>query len=74
MTQTGSRAIVAAERDEKYHAEFVPPPPPAPGKIVVRSPLDSKGHPVHPDLHLTPEQAGELYDVLGSALGDYMER
>ena len=61
----------APERDDKYHAEYLPPPPPSPGKILVRAPVDRHGHPVHPDLHLTPELAYQLLKELGSALNDY---
>lgn len=61
----------AAERDEKFHADYIPPPAPAPGKIWVRSPVNSKGHPSFPDLHLTPDQAEQLREALGSALNDY---
>jgi len=61
----------AADRDGKFHAEYVPPPPPAPGKIIVKSPLDDRGRPVCADLHLTPDQADDLRRELGSALNDY---
>jgi len=30
--------------------------------------VSGKGHPVFPDLHLTPEQAQELHDQLADAL------
>lgn len=68
-----SPVTAASERDEKFHAEYVPPPAPAPGQIWVRSPVNSKGHPVFPDLHLMPEQAMQLQEALGNALNDYME-
>jgi hypothetical protein len=63
----------AAERDGKFHAEWIPykVQPAPPGKIYVRAPAGSHGHPVCPDLHLTPEQAEQLRDELGSALNDY---
>lgn len=35
--------------------------------------MNSKGHPVFPDLHLMPEQAMQLQEALGNALNDYME-
>jgi hypothetical protein len=61
------------ERDDQFHAEYIPPPPPAPGKILVRAPLDGKGHPVCPDLHLAPEQADQLRNALDQALLAYLE-
>jgi hypothetical protein len=64
----------AAERDDKFHAEYIPPPPPAPGKIVVWAPTDSKGRPICPDLHLTPAQAEQLMDTLNGALNVYLEQ
>lgn len=60
----------ADDRDSKFHAEYVPPPAPAPGKIFVKAPL-FHGRPVCADLHLTPDQAEELRNELGSALNDY---
>ncbi len=70
---TGSRAIVAAERSDKITATYIPPPPPAPGKIVVKAPFDAKGHPLFPDLHLLPEQVEELMDAANGALNVYLE-
>lgn len=63
----------AAERDDKFHADYIPPPLPAPGQIWVRSPVNSKGHPVFPDLHLMPEQAQQLVEALEDALNAYLE-
>jgi hypothetical protein len=69
---TASPVTAAVERDDKFHAEYVPPPPPAPGKIVVRSPIDKRQQPVFPDLHLTPEQAIQLQEALGHALNVWL--
>lgn len=63
----------ASDRDSKFHAEYVPPPPPAPGKIFVKCPLDDRGRPVCSDLHLTPDQAEELINELNGALQQYLE-
>ena len=49
-------------------AEYVPPPAPAPGKIVVKAPLDKRNQPMFPTLHLTPDQAIELLFALTEAL------
>lgn len=74
MTSTTDWSVTAAgERDDKFHAEYIPPPPPAPGKIVVRAPLDKRNQPQHADLHLTPEQAEQLISELTSALDVYLE-
>lgn len=62
----------AAERGDKITAEYIPPPPPPPGKIWVRAPLDGRGHPEFPDLHLSPDSAAHLRDQLTAALDDYM--
>lgn len=64
---------VAAERGDKFTAEYIPPPSPEPGRIVARAPLDSRGYPLTPDLHLTPEQAEQLRDALDDALNAYLE-
>ncbi len=64
---------MAAERGDKITAEYVPPPPPAAGKIIIRAPLDKRGHPVFPDLHLTPEQVEELMDAANGAMNVYLE-
>lgn len=69
----GFRVTVGAERPDKITAEYVPPPPPAPGMIVVRAPLDKHGHPVFPDLHLSPEEIEELMDACNGALNVYLE-
>ncbi len=63
----------AAERPDKITAEYIPPPPPAPGKIIVRAPLDKRGHPIFPDLHLDPNQVEELMDACNGALNVYLE-
>ncbi len=63
----------AAERPDKISAEYIPPPPPAPGKIVIRAPLDKRGHPKFPDMHLTPEEVEELMDAANGALNVYLE-
>jgi hypothetical protein len=52
-------------------ASYIPPPPPAAGKILVKAPKDSRGYPIFPDLHLTVEQAGELDDAICLALLQY---
>lgn len=49
-------------------AEFIPPPAPAPGKIVVKAPADRRGNPVFSTLHLSPQQAYDLWSALGTAL------
>jgi hypothetical protein len=63
----------AAERGDKITATYIPPPPPAPGKFLVRAPLDNRGHPIFPDLHLTPEQLEELMDAANGAMNVYLE-
>lgn len=64
-----------AERPDKFTAEYIPyiPPPPVPGKILVKAPLDKRGNPITHDLHLTPEQAEQLMDALNGALNVYLE-
>jgi len=66
-----SPVTAAVERGDKFQAAYIPPPPPAAGKILVWAPLDKRGHPICPDLHLTPEQAEQLLEALGTALNDY---
>lgn len=58
------------ERPDKITAVFVPAPPVTtpPDKIVVKAPNDRRGHPMFSDLHLSVEQAWELYGELGNAL------
>lgn len=55
---------------EKITAEYVPPPAPAPGKIVVKAALDKRGNPEFSTLHLTPDQAQALVFALMQALED----
>ena len=55
---------------DKITASYVPPPPPAAGKIVVKAPKDNRGYPVFPNLHLTPDQALELYTALEDVLAE----
>jgi hypothetical protein len=62
----------AAERSDKYEASYVPPPPPAPGKIVVRAPADKRGNAAHMDLHLTPDEAEQLMDALNDGIQQYL--
>ncbi len=62
----------APKRPDKITAEYVPPPPPAPGKIIIRAPLDKMGHPLFPDLHLTPEQTEELIDAGNDGIQEYL--
>jgi hypothetical protein len=64
--------IAAANRSDKYEASYVPPPPPAPGKILVRAPVDKRGNATHMDLHLTPDQAEQLMDALNDAIQQYL--
>lgn len=48
----------------------VPSPPPPPAKVVIEAPLDAKRkQPKWPTLHLSEDDALELYAVLGEALG-----
>lgn len=67
---TAWSATAVAERDSKFHAEWVPytAPPPPPGKIFVRSPADNHGRPVCPDLHLSLGDAEALAETLLEAL------
>lgn len=59
-------------RDDKFHAQYLPPPPSPPGKIFVKAPADSHGRPLCADLHLTPEQAEQLMEVLNDGLHQYL--
>lgn len=63
------------ERPDKITAEYVPAPKllPPPDKIVVKAPNDRRGHPVFADLHLTVEQALDLYYALEGVIGEQME-
>jgi hypothetical protein len=56
----------------KITVEYVPPPAPAPGKIVVKAPKDKRDNPLWPTLHLTPNQALELYIALGNAVEEQL--
>lgn len=66
--------MTAVDRDDKFHASYVPPPPPAPGMIVVHAPVDAKGRTICSDLHLTPEAAEQLRDALDKAIMDYIDQ
>jgi hypothetical protein len=53
--------------DEQFTVVYQPPPPPTPGHFWIKN---SEG----PDLHLTPEQAMNLYMVLSEALEDAIKQ
>lgn len=57
-----------SKSSDKITAEYVPPPPQAPGKLLVKFPKDSRGYPIYADLHLTIDQAVELDDAICAAL------
>jgi hypothetical protein len=58
------------EAPDKICVEYCPPPPVPPGKFVVKAPHDKRGHPCFPTLHLTPQEAFELWVALGNAIED----
>lgn len=47
---------------------YLPPPPPARGRYVIKAPLDRHGHPQFPTLYLSEAQAVNLHAELGAEL------
>lgn len=64
--------IKQSKQPDKITVEYVPSPPPPPGKILVKAPVNERGYPIFPNLHLTPDQALELYVELGNALEEQL--
>jgi|HubBroStandDraft_6_1064221.scaffolds.fasta_scaffold814715_2 hypothetical protein len=62
------------ERSDKITAEYVPSVVVTVDKIVVKAPLDKRGYPIFPDLHLSVAQAIELDDALCQAMAAYEDR
>jgi hypothetical protein len=56
----------SASDDELFSGTYVPPPPPDPGKFVIRS-KDNR----FPVLHLTPDEVLELHVLTGKLLEDW---
>jgi hypothetical protein len=60
--------------DTEFTVEYVPPPQPDPGHVVITPPKDSRGLPRFPTLHLTEDEAYELHAALGEVLNELTDQ
>lgn len=61
---------MTTEAHPGFTVKYAPPVPvPVPeGQYVIRAPLDQRGNPRHPAMHLSESEALDLHDKLHKAL------